>query len=198
MAERMKGDVVTILMIIGGIVILLSVLVIGISVYQATRWGPCWANFNQEMGKIEKGVEKLKLQPSTEVTVTMGECVGALVFTNTDDLKNAEKEAGLEFRKELKCPEGRGLIIGLPYDQETKTGWRIWRLPKDILENFVRWWKGKALNINPLCRSADREIETSNPVIWGPGEGKTRILCLKIIKTATDKYGVSYGEGACA
>ena len=60
MAKQMKGDVTTVLMIVGGILILLSVIVVGIYVYHAYRWGPCWANFNQEMGEIEKTFGKLK------------------------------------------------------------------------------------------------------------------------------------------
>lgn len=192
MNRQMKGDVVTILMIIGGIVILLSVIVVGVFVYQSVRWGPCWANFNQEMGEIEKGFNKLKTQEKAEVAVTMGDCVGSLVFVNQNTLNKIDKK----YRDSLKCPEGKGFFIGFPQDNEIKSGWRFWLWPEDLWENLVRWWFGEARGIKPLCKSVDREIEISDPVIGGPGGGKTKTICLELIKK-TDSYGVSYEEGSC-
>jgi hypothetical protein len=194
MARQRKGDVVTVLMIIGGILILLSVLVIGVYVYHAYRWGPCWTSFSQRMGEIEKAFGKLKTQESSEVTITMGDCVGSLVFVNKDTFNKINKK----YRDSFKCPEGEGFFIGFPKDNEIKSGWRFWLWPEDLWENLVRWWRGTARDIQPLCKSADREIEISDPVIGGPDEGKAKTLCLKIIKTTTDKYGISYEEGACA
>jgi len=207
MTKQKKGDVTTILMIIGGIFILLSVLVVGVSVYQSARWGPCWANFNQEMGEIEKALEqKLKTQESTEVTITMGDCVSKLIFLDKKSLDDLEDKIGKTFTEELKCParknqegeilEGSGFIIGIPYFEETKSGLKFWQWPKDYIENIVRSWQEKVRGIGPLCKGLDRGINLED--IDGPGEGKTRTICLELSKIGDDKYGIDYREGVCA
>lgn len=206
MAKQMKGDVTTVLMIIGGIFILLSVLVIGVFVFQSVRWGPCWASFNQEMGEIEKALEqKLMTQEKVKVTVTMGECVSKLIFLDKKGLDDLEDKVGKEFTEELKCPvrktqegeilEGNGFIIGIPYFEETKSGLKFWQWPKDLLENIVRKWQEKARGIGPLCNSLDRGINLED--INGPGEGKTKTICLELSKIGDEKYRVDYEEGSC-
>ncbi len=187
MAKQMKGDVTTVLMIIGGIFILLSVLVVGVFVFQSVRWGPCWANFNQEMGEIEKALDqKLKTQERTEVTVTMGDCVGALIFTDEKGLSRVEAD---EFRNVMKCPRGEninGFVIGLPYFKDTP--W--YRIDK----NIVKLWDEMGRDIGPLCKGLDREVPDKE--IKGPGEGKTKTICLELIKIG-DSYGINHEEGAC-
>ena len=194
MAKQMKGSVVTVLMIAGGILILLSILFIGISVYQTVRWGPCWASFNQNLGEVETSLEqKLMTQESDRVTVTMGECVGLLAFVNKEDLDEIETE-GLS--NALNCPSGEGFIIGLPYFEETASGLRFWRWHKDIAENIMKSWEEKVKGIGPLCKGLDKKFSELEP-IKGPGEGKTKTLCLELSKLGDDKYGISYGVGAC-
>lgn len=203
-SRQRKGDAVTILMIIGGIVILLSVLAVGMYVYHAYRWGPCWANFDQEMGEIEKVLEqKLKLKETPEsVTVTMGECVTKLVFLNKKDLDDLKDKVGRIFSEQLKCPEGKGFIIGIPYFEETKSGLKFWLWPKALLENLARKWQEKARVIDPLCRPLGYEVTPLD--IDGPGEGKAKMVCMTAekIKSGEDpleyKFKLDYREGACA
>jgi hypothetical protein len=192
MAKRMKGDIVTTLMIIGGIFILLSVIVIGIDVFQSVKWGPCWANFGQEMSEIDSAFDKLKTQESTEETVTMGDCVGMLVFANKNELTDLDTA---EFKNPLECPDKPGFIIGLPYFEETESGWRFWLWRRDIAENIIKTWEEMGRGIGPLCRGLDQEV--SSMEIKGPGDGQTRVICLKLAKVG-DSYGVDYEEGSCA
>ncbi len=196
MAKQKKGDVTTVLMIIGGILILLSVIVVGIFVYQSVRWGPCWANFGQKMGEIEKAFEqKLMTQPSANVTVTMGDCVGALIFTDEKGLDKVEAD---EFRNVMECPRGEninGFVIGLPYFGDTSLlTWKFWTWPEKTRNKAVKAWEEMGRGIGPLCKGLDREVPDLE--IKGPGEGKTKTLCLELVKIG-ESYGVSYREGSC-
>ena len=190
MAKQRKGSgIITVLFIIGGILILASVLVIGVFVFQSVRWGPCWANFGQEMAEIEQAFEqKLMTKSSAEVSVTMGDCVGALIFTDENGLDRVE--AG-EFRNAMECPRGEninGFVIGLPYFKDIS--W--YRIDKKI----VKLWEEMGKGIGPLCRGLNREVPDLE--IKGPGEGKTKTVCLELVKIGDNSYGVSPGEGACA
>jgi len=179
-----KGITKTMVIVIFSIICLMIVItVVAVKFWPWIRFGifsPCWASFTTKLNTLS-GPDFLR-KPQK---ITIGDCVNGLYFFNKNELESfmEEKGAGLD------CNEkGKGFIAGTPYFPETESGWNIFKLPKDVWENVVRYWKRNLGGVEAVCKSLDKPFNINGiEAREGPGTGETKAFCIRIKKSGDGK-----------
>lgn len=177
--------------------------------------GECWGvNTYNTIKEIKAEFEGLTPGgQSKKMEVVLGDCVEHIAFVDKDTLADYYLNYFLKAEAEtvFKCPDTEKFsvyIIAIPYFEETKSGLRFWRYPKDFIkEEIDKLYKEKFRQIKPMCDILDScedcyyksgSIETR--VLEGSRKrGEPRTYCLTMSKTGQlgKQYEISVKLGGC-
>jgi hypothetical protein len=188
-----KGDINSIIIIIGAVVLLLIVL--GIFIYQMWPWirygpfSPCWAEAVASVNTLA-GFDLLR-EPQT---IKLGDCLNALYLVNGDTLDEISEEIK-EFKKELDCPDGgKSYVIAVPILEGGEFSWNIFKWPREALRELKERFYEK-VGLKTYCKILSRERPYKNPT---PFKAGGKIYCVDIAKDKeTETYTVYFCEGSC-
>ena len=194
----MRGIDRTMLLIIFSLFFLAIVITVAATVvYPMIRWGifsPCWGSFSGQMGSFTT-IEFLR-EPQT---ITVGDCVGSIMFVNKEAPDNYFTGINEDYMKELRCEgEGASYIIGFPTNdfKPDQVGWNVFKWPKKLWQEMKDLWLNELGGIGPICKIMDSEKEfTKGSVQAVKDQG---VYCIEIKLTSDKKnYEVVIDDGSC-
>lgn len=154
----MKGIHKTMIIVMFAAVMLIIVLIFfSAKIWPLIRWGPfspCWGKFSSDMGTFSL-IEYMR----ENQTVSIGDCVSAVMFVNKEVPEEYFEHVDPEYFGKLISACGIGgqsYIIGFPFEKY-EVGWNVFKWPKKVWEEVKEFWKEDLGGIGPLCKIVDKE-----------------------------------------
>ncbi len=166
-------------------------------------YGECMEDALNTAQDLKTEFHKLSLMSgaaySDPITVTLGDCVGSMLFINRERLLQED----LEIPDFLECVDGYNayIIVG-PHIEEAEGfwGWEYWSSKWSNMKNQIKEWVLKKLKMLdafciPLSSPKDTfEEPGGDPITLDGAQGfsGTQSYCIRLRKTGTSEEGNTY------
>jgi len=178
MRKGLSETVTTMLWVATTVILILIVFSIGTKLVPLIYHGTCWGGLSGSVDNLIKGPSALILGKST-TKITMGDCVGALMFLNYDEAKEIVADSG----GYIKCHASKASVIGIPSFKDTSFGFNPLNWPKAAWNRVTKYWGEEVRGIQPICVPMDKEVSvepTGMNVIEGTRDGTSKYICVRL------------------
>jgi len=137
-------------------------------------------------------------------TITVGECVGSIMFVNKEAPNEYFIGINENYMRELNCKEdGASYVLGFPANElkPEKVGWNVFKWPKKLWQEMKDFWLHDLGGVGPVCNMLDKERTFIDPkgkaIVYDEKEG-VKAYCIEVKLTDDKKnYELKIDEGAC-
>jgi hypothetical protein len=174
--------------------------------------GLCWGqNARSAVKEIREDFLRLTRGETAEKTVTLGNCVGYILFVDGDRIDRIYEGFGVDAASVIKCPAGYGTyILAIPYLDNPDA--QIGLNPEDTgkaIENIYSKAKMQPFcDVIGDCRDCSYATQEGERMIMGPlVNGGSAKWCVRMSKAgittaeggnAGERYSITVSKGVCS
>lgn len=183
-----------IIVMFAAVMLIIVLMFFSAKIWPLIRWGPfspCWAKVSSDMGTFSL-IEYMR-EPQT---ITVGDCVSAVMFVNKEVPEAYFDHIDPEYFNKLNCDiGGQSYILVFPHDKY-EAGWNVFKWPKKVWEEMKEFWREDLGGLVPLCKKVDNKKRFVGDGVAIVEEG---VYCIDIKESKTDKnlLEVKIDKGRC-